>query len=182
MNIRYGSSACQQLQSVIEHVCIVHKLAHHYLLCPMNQPFCSTWMEVYTTDRRHLHRKHYHILLHKITIRIYKMQYCTRTVGRQWNGFFVQEMKWGEVLFVKKWTLPPQNEMKLNQTLLFYFTFYLLGGVRTHPTHPPDYGHVYYIVVEVFNTTLNKLSSVISDIIFPNHHLTGTQLSKTKLW
>jgi len=39
----------------------------------------------------------------------------------------------GEVLFVKKWTLLPQNETKLNQTLLFYFTFYLFGGVRTPP-------------------------------------------------
>jgi len=23
---------------------------------------------------------------------------------------------------------------------LFYFAFYLFGGVRTHPTHPPAYG------------------------------------------
>ena len=25
---------------------------------------------------------------------------------------------------------------------IFYCTFYLLGGVRTHPTHPPAYGAV----------------------------------------
>jgi len=45
-----------------------------------------------------------------------------------------QEMKLGGgVHFVKKkWTLPTQNETKLNQTLLFYFTFHLFGGcVRT---------------------------------------------------
>ena len=36
--------------------------------------------------------------------------------------------------FVKTWTLSPQNETKLNQTLLFYIL--LIGGVRTHPTHP----------------------------------------------
>jgi len=57
----------------------------------------------------------------------------------------MQEMKLG-VFFCKKWTFPPQNETKLNQTflwdagLIFYFTFYLFGGVCTHPTHPPVYG------------------------------------------
>jgi len=40
----------------------------------------------------------------------------------------------------KKWTLPPQNETKLNQTLLFYFTFYLFGGAYS-PNAPPAYGH-----------------------------------------
>jgi len=31
-----------------------------------------------------------------------------------------QEMKLGGAFCKKKWTLPPQNETKLNQTLLFY--------------------------------------------------------------
>jgi len=49
-------------------------------------------------------------------------------------------MKWGVflytwVFFVKKVDLSPQNETKLNPTLLFYFTFYLFGGcVRTQRT------------------------------------------------
>jgi len=58
--------------------------------------------------------------------------------------FIVQEIKWG-LLFVKKmWTLPPQNETKLNQTLLCFFILlvtYLGGGcVRTHalPSLPTD--------------------------------------------
>jgi len=65
--------------------------------------------------------------------------YCA---GNKMVGvLFVQEIKWWGVLFVKKWTSPPQNETKLNQTLLFILNFTYLG-VRTYPTHPPPaYGH-----------------------------------------
>ena len=38
--------------------------------------------------------------------------------------------------------LSPQNETKLNQTLLFILHFTYLGGVRTHPTHPLPTGLV----------------------------------------
>jgi len=49
-----------------------------------------------------------------------------------------QEMKWGGVFFCKKkWTLPPQNETKLNQTLFFNFTFYSLGRGAYAPNAPP---------------------------------------------
>jgi len=41
------------------------------------------------------------------------------------------------VVFVKKWTFPPQSETKLMLDLFFILHFTYLGGVRTHPTHPP---------------------------------------------
>jgi len=88
-----------------------------------------------------------------------------------------QNIKWGEGVFCrKKWTFPPQNEMKLNQTLLcnfagliFYFTFYLFGGgVRTHPTYPlptgtpPAYGHALWSSVQ--------FSSLASRRLFCEYH------------
>ena len=47
-------------------------------------------------------------------------------------------MKWGGCFFVKKWTLPPQSEMKLMLDLFFILHFTYLG-VHMHPTHPPAY-------------------------------------------
>ena len=53
-----------------------------------------------------------------------------------------QEMKWG--CFVKKWKMgggPFLNAGCIMYSIsIFYFTFYLFGEVRTHPTHPPAYG------------------------------------------
>jgi len=55
-----------------------------------------------------------------------------------WAG---NEMEGGVNVFLqKKWTFPPQNETKLNQTA-FLFYILLIWGVRTHPTHSPAYGH-----------------------------------------
>jgi len=63
-------------------------------------------------------------------------------IGRKWNGG-------RRVLFVKKWTLPSQNETKLNQTFLFYFTFYLFGWGAYAPNAPPAYGHKHTVLLEV---------------------------------
>jgi len=54
------------------------------------------------------------------------MQACWQEM--KWGVFFVQEMKWLGVLFVKKWTVPPQNETKMNQTLLFILHFTYWGA------------------------------------------------------
>jgi len=52
----------------------------------------------------------------------------------------------GGVFFCKKWTFPPQNETKLMLDLFFILHFTYLGGVHTHPTHPPAYGPVKSLV------------------------------------
>jgi len=42
------------------------------------------------------------------------------------------------VFFVKKsGPFPPQNEIKINAGLIFYFTFYLFGGAYA-PNAPPS--------------------------------------------
>ena len=46
----------------------------------------------------------------------------------------------GGCFFVKKVDLPPQNETKLNQTLLFILHFTYLGGGAYAPNAPPAYG------------------------------------------
>jgi len=56
----------------------------------------------------------------------------------KWRGGVVPKMRWG-LLFVKKVDLiPPQNETKLNQTLLLFYILLIWGGcIRTQRTPLP---------------------------------------------
>jgi len=72
--------------------------------------------------------------------------WMTQGCRRKWNGgcFCAGNEMRGVFCKKKKVDVTPQNETKLNQTLLFILHFTYLGGeVRMHPTHPPlAYGHV----------------------------------------
>jgi len=48
--------------------------------------------------------------------------------------------------------LSPKNVVETDAGLIFYFTFYLFGGLRTHPTHPPAYGPEMIAIVEQYDT------------------------------
>jgi len=53
------------------------------------------------------------------------------------GGVFVR--KWNRFFFVKKVDLSPTKWNETDAGLIFYFTFYLFGGLHTHPMHPPAY-------------------------------------------
>jgi len=99
-----------------------------------------------------------------------------RVVASSYRAIDWSVTKWIVVTMVEwssevRWELvdlSPQNETKRNQTLLcnsagliFYFTFYLLGGVRTHPTHLRPTGMFYN---PKFYLLRNKTASGITTV------------------
>jgi len=51
--------------------------------------------------------------------------------------FFVKKVENGGGVFVKKVDLSSTQGALCTVSVFFYFTFYLFGGVRTHPTPLP---------------------------------------------
>ena len=51
--------------------------------------------------------------------------------------------KSGKWVFVKHWTFPQRSKVQFSRLSVFFlFYIFLIGGVRTHPTHPTAYGLV----------------------------------------